>query len=142
MIERYKPADFEELFALNNLCYCVDERPTRSEFEQMVRESEVWIDDWPAGQIVSGIIVNERVARFPYLWSVFVTPRLQGCGYGTALLKFVCEKYPNLELHVRTDNPAQKLYFDHGFRVVEIYPKWYLIDGVYVPGLKMRRHVA
>lgn len=146
MIERYKSQDFEELFALNNLCYVPDERPTRAEFEQMVETSEVWVERscviWPElarPKIISGIIVNECVARFPYLWSIFVRPRYQGDGHGKKMLALACDRYPKLELHVRNDNPAQKLYFDHGFRVVEVCPKWYRIDGKFVPGLKMRR---
>lgn len=139
MIERYKSQDFEELFALNNLCYCVDERPDRAEFEQMVTTSEVWVDRGESPKIISCIIVNERVARFPYLWSVFVHPDYRKRAYASYLIGKMKEKYSSMELHVRTDNSAQKLYFDHGFRVVEILPKWYRIDGKFVPGLKMRR---
>lgn len=146
MIEKYQPGDFEELFALNNLCYGVDERPNRAEFESMVKSSEVWIERscviWPdcsKPEIISGIIINEHVARHPYLWSLFVRPRYQGDGHGKKLLALACDRYPKMELHCRVDNPAQKLYFDHGFRVVEVVRDWYVIDGKKVAGLKMRR---
>lgn len=147
MIEKYNPkTDFEELLTLNDLCYGVDERPTRAEFADMVNSSEIWVERscviWPdqsRPEIISGIIINEHVSRFPYLWSLFVRPRYQGDGHGKKLLAHVCEIYPELELHVRQDNPAQKLYFDHGFRVVEVVTGWYVIEGKKVAGLKMRR---
>jgi ribosomal protein S18 acetylase RimI-like enzyme len=138
----YKKADFDALLQINDLCYEGDERPPRETFAQMLEFSEVWVAGVDYGPPVGFIIVNE-IPHVPYLWSVAVLPSYQGQGLGGRMLSLVCTEYKNrtIELHCRVDNPVQKMYFDYGFRVVDITRDYYKMDGKNIDGLKMRREV-
>ena len=145
----YKKVDFDALLRINDLCYEGDERPPRETFAQMLEFSEVWIAysngvyeqaDWHP---VGFIIVNETANCNLYLWSMAVLSVYRGQGIGGRMLSLVCTEYKNraIELHCRVDNPVQKMYFDYGFRVVDITRDYYKMDGKNIDGLKMRREV-
>ena len=152
----YKQSDFDSLLRINDLCYSGDERPDKQTFARMLEFSEVWIarDNFVSAGVKESaceiyhdinvplgfIVVNETTDR-PYLWSMAVHPNIQGQGIGERMLSLVCTEYTGraIELHCRVDNPVQKMYFDHGFRVVDIARKYYKIDGREIDGLKMRR---
>ena len=146
----YKKVDFDALLQINDLCYEGDERPPKETFAQMLEFSEVWVaysngvseqTDW---RPVGFIIVNEMANCNLYLWSMAVLSVYRGQGIGGRMLQLVCMQYTNraTELHCRVDNPVQKMYFDYGFRVVDITRDYYKIDGKNIDGLKMRREVA
>jgi ribosomal protein S18 acetylase RimI-like enzyme len=144
----YKFGEFDSLLAINNACYDGDECPTPSEFKQMLEISDVWVarHDLPEYPFTKNIpvgfqIVKEVGETIPYLWSLAVTPDWQNTGIGSRMLQFACMKYPKLELHCRADSPVQKLYFDHGFRVIDIARNYYKLGDKFVDGLKMRREV-
>lgn len=76
----------------------------------------------------------------PYLWSIATKKEFRGRGIASSLIKEVVAWYKErhaafIELTVNVNNPAQKLYFDHDFRVTRITPRYY---GD-VSGLRMRR---
>ena len=145
----YKKVDFDTLLRINDLCYEGDERPPRETFAQMLEFSEVWIAysngvyeqaDW---RPVGFIVVNETANCNLYLWSMAVLSVYRGQGIGGRMLSLVCTEYKNrsIELHCRVGNPVQKMYFDYGFRVVDIARDYYKIGGRNIDGLKMRREV-
>ena len=72
----------------------------------------------------------------PWIWSIVVQSFHQGEGIGTKLMAEIESRYPGYArfcLYVKNDNPAQRLYFDLGYRVVDV------VTGVYAdgPALKM-----
>ena len=91
-----------------------------------------------AGEIISYVMVVEQPE--PYVWSVATKPQFRGQGLATKLLSEAIEWYrikgaKHLELTVNVNNPAQKLYFDLGFRAVQVFRKYYGEAS----GLRMRR---
>jgi ribosomal protein S18 acetylase RimI-like enzyme len=140
----YRTYQFDHLLAISDSCYDDDERPTREEFRQMLSISETWVGWKTIDYVVKPIgfvIVKEVGETIPYLWSLAISPSWQKCGRGSQLLKHVCTRYKTLELHCRADSSVQKLYFDHGFRVVDIARNYYKMGDKFVDGLKMRREV-
>jgi ribosomal protein S18 acetylase RimI-like enzyme len=136
----YRPWEFDSLLAINDACYENDERPTPTEFEQMISISEVFIATEALSDRIKGFaIVKEVGENTPYLWSIAVPPIYQHRGVGSWLLNYVCTKYNKLELHCRADSSVQKLYFDHGFRCIEVAKNYYKMGDKFVDGLKMRR---
>lgn len=143
----FKPEEFERLFAISNECYVGDERPNIKEFRTMTGH-DVFVarKQAPYGHpecgriiIIGFAVVASMNSNHPYLWSLAVTKEFQGCGVGGNLLREVIKRYtlskPEISLHVHPDNPAQKLYFDYGFRVEGIARNWYKNRN----GLFMRR---
>ena len=138
----YRTYQFDQLLAISDSCYDGDERPTREEFRQMLSISETWVG-WETNDSIfkpiGFVIVKEVGENIPYLWSIAVKPERQKEGVGIQLLAHVCTKYKTLELHCRADSFVQKLYFDHGFRVIEVVKSYYKMGDKFVDGLKMRR---
>ena len=66
----------------------------------------------------------------PHLWSMAVDPYFRGLGKGGDLLREITQHYRGLNqdritLNCRTDNPAQKLYFDQGYRAIRVTRNYY-----------------
>lgn len=127
-------------------CYVGDELISKECFESTLDVSEIWVACWEAGDwapypefktenpIIGFIAVEDNVG--PYIWNVAVDPLFQGRGIGGNLLREVCQwatanKRNSMRLEVNAKNPAQKLYFDYGFRVKAVVPQLYgLEDGL------------
>lgn len=146
----YRLSETPRLIEINELCYSGVQRPTPSEFNEMLSHrpfiAKVGHD---LVSSIEGGIVGFAVCRQDtrsdgmnvYLWSLAVDPEYQGRGVGGNLLREVIKYYTlakaeGISLHVHPDNPAQKLYFDYGFRVEAIARNWYRAEG---NGLYMRR---
>jgi ribosomal protein S18 acetylase RimI-like enzyme len=148
IMKGYKPEEFERLLAINDECYAGVERPTPFEFTSMLKHTDVFL----AREVILGedTIIGFAICkpsslitqgRGPYLWSIAVSKDFQGRGVGGNLLREVIKNYTlakekAITLHCKPDNPAQKLYFDYGFRIEGIAPHWY---GRNEKGLFMRR---
>jgi ribosomal protein S18 acetylase RimI-like enzyme len=84
---------------------------------------------------IRGFAIVKNVSQ-PYLWSIAVHPNFQGAGIGGCLLRNIITQYTQtgskeITLHVAADNPAQRLYFDHGFRVKNVEENYFdPIDGL------------
>jgi ribosomal protein S18 acetylase RimI-like enzyme len=146
IVKGYKKDEMNRLLAISDACYHGDERPNKSQFYDMLKTSECfkWVDGsrFNIGEPIKGFaLVNEHYCVCPYLWSICVIPYNQNSGIGTQLLEYVKAAYNDspILLHCRADNPAQKWYFDHGFRVTDVEKDYYCIDGRYINGLRMRR---
>lgn len=100
---------------------------------------------WPpaeAGKIVSYAIVSEKHGE-PYIWSLATRINWRGQGLASGLLEdietFAREKRAyGVGLTTNVNNPAQKLYFDHGYRVYQVLANYYLGSN----GLYMRRELC
>jgi ribosomal protein S18 acetylase RimI-like enzyme len=144
----FKPEEFERLLQINDACYEGVERPSIFEFENMLKYTDVFLAKYnvdgcnskPEEDIIIGFAIVRPTAE-PYLWSIAVDPEFRGRLVGETLLKkiikiYTLDKRDEITLHCRPDNPAQKLYFNVGFRVEGIARHWY---GRNAPGLFMRR---
>lgn len=77
----------------------------------------------------------------PWVWTVVVNRFSRKMGIGALLIKTAEEHYSSLGyghmlLYVEDDNPAQKLYFDCGYRVVKVEKGIYKFSNA----LKMIKH--
>ena len=120
--EGYCVSDLPALHHINESSFVEEERPSRTEFYSMITTSDVFITslDSPVG-----FAIVHTLGASPYLWHFAVAPRQRGQGLGRELLNYIRDYYrakdcKEIRLHVRPDNPAQKLYFDVGYRVYRI----------------------
>lgn len=86
-------------------------------------------------------LVSEIAKGAPYIWSVATYPAYRGKGIATSLIQefekhYKSAGYTKAWLHVKAENPAQKLYFDLGYRIASFEPNIY---GPHVHGLIMRK---
>jgi len=131
----YKNTDFDRLCEISDTCYTGQERPPRETMKDMVEVCDVFLvkiePDYPLytdrDKIIGFALV--RTSGNPYIWSIAVDKRFQGRGVGGNLLREIIHRYQPTELeitlHVHEDNPAQKLYFDYGFRVQDVVKDYY-----------------
>lgn len=88
------------------------------ESEAIVRElylpaSQTWV--WEEEGIVKGFI---SVMNQQFVGALFVAPQATGCGIGQALLRYVCDRFPDLSLEVYQKNMrAVNFYHAQGFRI-------------------------
>lgn len=137
-ITGYKPEDFSRIMEINDLCYSGVYRAPRSVVEGMTRVSDIFVarEDDPIG---FAIVQN---VDCPYLWNIAVLPTYRGQGVAGSLLREMIVKYTltkekKITLHVNVNNPAQKLYFNNGFRVIDVARKYFDPDD----GLLMERRL-
>jgi ribosomal protein S18 acetylase RimI-like enzyme len=135
----YKSTDFDRLCEISDACYTGDERPPADVMKSMVEVCDVFLVKKyegnctevgfdPEGTIVGFALV--RTSGNPYIWSIAVDKGFQGRGVGGNLLREIIKKYTLqkalcITLHVHEDNPAQKLYFDYGFRMRDVVKYYY-----------------
>lgn len=132
--------DFPGIRALNDECYTTDE-VTDTEFQRVLR-NPAWVSV-DRGRIAASLM-SEIAKDQPYIWSVATAPSHRGQGLATALIKefethYKTVGYTRPWLHVRVENPAQKLYFDLGYRVASFEPNIY---GMHEHGLTMRKQLV
>jgi ribosomal protein S18 acetylase RimI-like enzyme len=89
------------------------------------------------------LILSEKYGE-PYIWSLATDKPYRGQGLAASLLTEVDEFVKTLPtakrrgitgvgLTTHVNNPAQKLYFDHGYRVKQVLDNYYLGgDGLYM----------
>lgn len=135
------------LWEITQQCHTTTELPTRAFFEQCVYDGHVWTAHGGGEldtkyEIVGYVLCNDVYYNGPLLRNIVVMPEWRGQGLGMFLLKEI-EKYfkdkggvEALTLHCKVDNPAQKLYFDAGYRVVSRLADYYAPEG---DGLKMEK---
>jgi len=139
----YKSTDFDRLCEISDACYTGDERPPRETMKDMVEVCDVFLAKSGLGSIEVGEMESNsceldkiigfalvRTSGNPYIWSIAVDKGFQRRGVGGNLLREIIKKYTlqkdfEITLHVHEDNPAQKLYFDYGFRVKRIERDYY-----------------
>ena len=133
----YKHTDFQRLCEISDACYTGDERPTHNSMHYIVECCDIFLaktgvipvpDCVSTTNIIGFALV--RTAGNPYVWSIAVDRKFQGRGVGGNLLREIIKRYTLLKafeitLHVHEDNPAQKLYFDYGFRVRDVGLDYY-----------------
>lgn len=93
---------------------------------------------------VTASLVSEVSKGSPYIWSVATDPAYRGKGLATTLIKefekhYIAQGHGRAWLHTRVDNPAQKLYFDIGYRIASFEPNLY---APHIHGLIMRKRLV
>ncbi|PWT75572.1 MAG: hypothetical protein C5B59_08820 [Bacteroidetes bacterium] len=127
----------DKIWSITVQCYRGVELPTREKIERIVRQGDVFVEEWYR-EVVSYVIVSPDYNP-PLIRSVATLPSARGQGLATRLMWEVERYYrsvnaPALVLHVRPENPAQKMYFDCGYRVTKYLKGYYAPEG---DGLEM-----
>jgi ribosomal protein S18 acetylase RimI-like enzyme len=131
---------FEKVHAISDESFAGVERPPIGLFRIHFDRDDVFVSSINS-VVVAFAIVEQRSSEGRYIWSIAVTAKYRGCGIGTDLLEQITRRYRRLGhgsigLSCKVDNPAQKLYFDCGYRVERVAKRYYGDEG---DGLLMRR---
>jgi len=132
----YRREDFDRVMEISDACYSGEYRPPREKMADMISVADVFVaritlPGWaPRPPMTGGLSDEDTIIGFaivqnvthPYIWNIAVDPDFQGRGVGGNILREIIRKYTlskdkEISLHVDAVNPAQKLYFDHGFLV-------------------------
>jgi ribosomal protein S18 acetylase RimI-like enzyme len=130
--------DIPRLTEINEKCFEGVQRPPDDTFQQMLKISESFIA-YPGNvgynqfNEIYGFALVKR-ETYPYLWTIAVDPKWQHKGIAGNILREVsyamkCVGEKILRLHVHVNNPAQRLYFNQGFRVKRVDTGYYLDEG-------------
>lgn len=146
--------DFDRVMEINDACYSGVYRPSRETVSDMVSVSDVFTarvnekdfdhsfpEDMPDEDYIVGFAIVRNVFQ-PYIWNIAVDPNYQRRCVGKNLLReiirrYTLEKCKEITLHVNANNPAQRLYYDYGFRVIAVEKDYFVPDD----GLLMRRQL-
>jgi ribosomal protein S18 acetylase RimI-like enzyme len=136
-------AVFDRIWEITEASFTGVELPPKGvlETEFGYAVNSVFTDSRRASWIQSYALLSEKFGE-AYIWSIATAPTSRGCGFASHLLDEI-EDYARTTLHqtgiglsTNVNNPAQKLYFDHGYRVERFMPGYY---GKLENGLFMRR---
>ncbi|HWB39083.1 MAG TPA: GNAT family N-acetyltransferase [Candidatus Saccharimonadales bacterium] len=88
---------------------------------------------------VQGVVVPRIIDGERYITNLYVAKAAQGLGIGPMLLQagMAWHHYEPMSLTVTANNPAQHMYADHAFSVVEQFPS-HAINGKIVERQKMQ----
>jgi ribosomal protein S18 acetylase RimI-like enzyme len=125
---------YNKLLVIHDASFTGVERPPEPLFRQMYLSADVFVS-YIDGEPVGVAIVIDRASE-PYLWTIAVNPEHRRMGVGERLLREISGVFKTTELTCKIDNPAQKLYYDNGYRVTGVARGYYGIEG---DGLMMRR---
>ena len=131
---------FEEIKRINDESFLGTELPYPSMLRYEFDNGDVFVDEECERAFRGYAIVNRDGASQPFLWSLATDPTWRGRGVATRLLKEIIGYYSRagadrIDLTVKVDNPAQKLYFDQGWRATRVFPRYYGTEA----GIRMRR---
>lgn len=135
------------IWEITRACYSGAEFPDASFFNRCVKDGDVWTVHGGGELGTNYEIVGYALASTdvysdgsPLLRSIAVMPEWRGQGLGRFLLdeinKYYAGRVPRILLHTKIDNPAQKLYFDAGYRVRTRLKNYYAPEG---DGLEMEK---
>jgi ribosomal protein S18 acetylase RimI-like enzyme len=139
LVDRFNEEDIQEVFRITDECYPGDGY-SQSDLRKILMQYPAWFIDEGG---VKANLISEISKGQPYVWSVCTTASHRGRGCAATLLKAFEKHYADAGYHkfwlqVRTENPAQKLYFDMGYRVASFSPSLY---GALQHGMTMRKSI-
>jgi len=128
----------DRLYDITKASFTGIQLPPPEVFRHSYLNDDVHVKDF--GSAVVGYALVGHRNEDPYVISIATDPAYRGMGVGRQLLAAVIErakwaKKNHVSLTCQIDNPAQKVYFDCGFRVVGIAKDFYGDEG---DGLMMR----
>jgi ribosomal protein S18 acetylase RimI-like enzyme len=127
IIREFTRDDTKSILLINRTCH--DEPEPDAGLLDMLAHGRTWVA--VQGGAVVGFLLSTRryeLEDVPYVYNVSVLPGYRRMGVATGLFKAFHEFYKGSTvcyLYVAHDNPAQKLYFDLGYRVVAIKKNFY-----------------
>jgi ribosomal protein S18 acetylase RimI-like enzyme len=128
------------LWGITTACYSGAELPSRGYFTKCVDAGQVWVVTADV-KTVGYALCNSVLSTGPLLRSIAVLREYRGRGLGREMLDEIAEYFAlnhaeKITLHCKVDNPAQKLYFDAGYRVMDRIKDYYAPEG---DGLTMEK---
>jgi ribosomal protein S18 acetylase RimI-like enzyme len=122
----YTPADFDELYGIEEICFQPPLRFPRRYLRRLLEsaESAAWIaeeDGKIAGFAVADCVRRDVAGQFAYIETIEVLPDMRGRGIGNELLRRIEESAREngagaIGLHVESQNAgAIRLYEAHGY---------------------------
>lgn len=113
---------------------------------EAIREGSCWVDVSPGPNqtLINGYVIVTYPNGVPYVYSVAVVKDMRGTGIGSRLMVAAQTRVRELGhrkiwLKTTVDNPAQKLYFDLGYRIDSYDASLY---GVWGAGITMTKRFA
>lgn len=124
LVKGYSPDMFSALFAIEQQCFTPPDQFTQARMRAYLKK------DLLCTAQVNGVLVGSLLAlptKSIYIASLAVLPGYQGQGIGKRLmLEVERDQNPSsLWLHVNATSPAQKFYFDLGYRVTKVVQRFY-----------------
>lgn len=140
------PLEFAAIDELNIASFPDDLRARSLALQFAFDNGDVFVEE-VCERVWSAFAIVTRQNGQPLLWAIGTRPMCRGRGVASRLLDEIVgyyqfqsregvAQYEYIDLTVRVDNPAQKLYFDYGWRVKQVLKNYY--DGGF-DGLRMRR---
>lgn len=128
-IRDYEPKDFERIVEINNASY-TDPAPKKFLLDS-IEKGHAWVAVEDEGVI--GFLIGYVKNGTPYINNVSVDPEYRNKGIAKELFikfeeRFGANQQPEKKLfwlQVDSSNPAQKLYFDLGYRVGWVDQNYY-----------------
>src|SRR5579863_2410992 len=121
----YEPDDFDDLYAIEEVCFQSPERFTRRYMRQLItsQETETWIAEENGHMAAFAIVefVRQVAPTVAYISTIEVLPALRGQGIGAELLRRLegsanAERATGIWLHVDVENAtAIRLYERLGY---------------------------
>jgi ribosomal protein S18 acetylase RimI-like enzyme len=138
LIRLFESKDFDELVNLQEMCYNEDDPNMIRSLSKALTRAPSWVVDESG---IRSALISDIVNHAPYIWSLATNPSHRGQGLAKSLLvefekHYKDAGYTNAWLHTRVENPAQKLYFDAGYRIASFEPNVY---GPRQHGITMRK---
>lgn len=128
-IRDYEAKDFESIVEINNVSY---EQPAPKNFIlDSIEKGHAWVS--VEGDKVVGFLIGYVKNGTPYINNIAISPYFRKNGIATQLITkfeelFGMNQKPETKLfwlQVDSSNPAQKLYFDLGYRVGWVDQNYY-----------------
>lgn len=140
LTQEQKAEKFDRLWYITQECYGPVETPSREKFARLVEEPAGTVFTNSYADVQGYALVTTQLNAPPLLRSIAVMPAARGLGLGMNLLNELANYYRSqgwqrILLHVRLNNPAQKIYFDAGYRVTKVLSRYYDIED----GLEMEK---
>ena len=129
IIRDYEEKDAGDICHINTKCYEYPEPD--DELIRSTRNGKAWVAVDESDGFVFGFIIGTVKHGIPYIHNIAVLPGFRGKGTGKKLIEKFEGFYHNPASHivfwlqVCNDNPAQKLYFDLGYRVESVDENFY-----------------
>lgn len=131
MIRLYEPKDATSIFTINKSHKFTTIEPNESLLSKIDSPHvTTWVaelDNKVVGFLISRQVNNINTCTFN-VYNVAVDEQYRKKGIASELFKTMEDYYKGggyAYLHVDVNNPAQKLYFDLGYRVYDIVPGFY-----------------
>jgi ribosomal protein S18 acetylase RimI-like enzyme len=137
---------FQDIKSISDVCFTGVEKPPELALRFNYDHCDLFTTGYGSLIMAFAMVTIDRGQ--PFIWMIATEPTLRKHGFGTQLLKEIIHyyslgsipdrEYPTrIDLTVNVNNPAQKLYFDFGWRATKVIPKYYGEAS----GLRMRRTI-